>query len=56
MDDKPSQALRAGRRVSSMWMAIEAVKKGDADVIVSAGNTGASYGHGENLPENNFAH
>jgi glycerol-3-phosphate acyltransferase PlsX len=24
-----------------MWMAIEAVKKGDADVIVSAGNTGA---------------
>ena len=41
MDDKPSQALRSGRRVSSMWMAIEAVKKGEADVIVSAGNTGA---------------
>jgi phosphate acyltransferase len=41
MDDKPSQALRAGRRVSSMWMAIEAVKKGNADVAVSAGNTGA---------------
>ncbi len=41
MDDKPSQALRHGRRVSSMWMAIEAVKKGDADVAVSAGNTGA---------------
>jgi len=41
MDDKPSQAVRAGRRVSSMWLAIEAVKKGDADVAFSAGNTGA---------------
>ncbi|KAB2863207.1 MAG: phosphate acyltransferase PlsX [Bauldia sp.] len=41
MDDKPSQALRAGRRVSSMWQAIEAVKTGEADAAVSAGNTGA---------------
>ncbi len=41
MDDRPSQALRYGRRVSSMWLAIEAVKKGEADVAVSAGNTGA---------------
>ncbi|BDV34173.1 phosphate acyltransferase PlsX [Methylocystis iwaonis] len=41
MDDKPSQALRYGRRVSSMWMAIEAVKKGEADAAISAGNTGA---------------
>ncbi len=41
MDVKPSQALRQGRRVSSMWMAVEAVKKGEADVAVSAGNTGA---------------
>ncbi len=41
MDDKPSQALRAGRYRSSMWLAIEAVKKGEADVAVSAGNTGA---------------
>jgi phosphate acyltransferase len=41
MDEKPSQALRSGRRVSSMWMAVEAVKKGEADVAVSAGNTGA---------------
>jgi glycerol-3-phosphate acyltransferase PlsX len=41
MDDKPSQALRRGRWKSSMWMAIDAVKKGDADVAVSAGNTGA---------------
>ncbi|WP_321503245.1 phosphate acyltransferase PlsX [Breoghania sp.] len=41
MDDKPSQALRSGRRHSSMWRAIEAVKEGDADVAVSAGNTGA---------------
>jgi phosphate acyltransferase len=41
MDDKPSQALRYGRRVSSMWMAVEAVKKGEADAAISAGNTGA---------------
>ena len=41
MDDKPSQALRKGRWKSSMWLAIDAVKKGDADVAVSAGNTGA---------------
>ncbi|HPG03957.1 MAG TPA: phosphate acyltransferase PlsX [Beijerinckiaceae bacterium] len=40
-DDKPSQAVRAGRRGSSMWLAIEAVKKGEADAAVSAGNTGA---------------
>jgi glycerol-3-phosphate acyltransferase PlsX len=41
MTDKPSQALRTGRRCSSMWLAIEAVKKGEADCAVSAGNTGA---------------
>jgi phosphate acyltransferase len=41
MTDKPSQALRSGRRVSSMWQAIEAVKTGAADCAVSAGNTGA---------------
>jgi glycerol-3-phosphate acyltransferase PlsX len=41
MTDKPSQALRTGRRVSSMWMAIEAIKRGEADCAVSAGNTGA---------------
>ncbi len=41
MTDKPSQALRSGRRVSSMWQAIEAVKTGRADCAVSAGNTGA---------------
>ena len=41
MTDKPSQALRQGRRVSSMWRAIEAVKRGEADCAISAGNTGA---------------
>ncbi len=41
MDDKPSQALRMGRRASSMWLALEAVKKGEADAAFSAGNTGA---------------
>lgn len=41
MDDKPSQALRHGRWKSSMWLTLDAVKKGEADVAVSAGNTGA---------------
>jgi phosphate acyltransferase len=41
MDDKPSQAVRRGRKTSSMWLAIDAVKKGEADVAISAGNTGA---------------
>lgn len=41
MDDKPSQALRYGRWKSSMWLAIDAVKKGEADATISAGNTGA---------------
>jgi glycerol-3-phosphate acyltransferase PlsX len=41
MDDKPSQALRRGRRTSSMWMAIAAVKEGTAQAAISAGNTGA---------------
>lgn len=39
-DDKPSQALRKGRQ-SSMGLAIEAVKEGQAVGVVSAGNTGA---------------
>jgi len=41
MHDKPSVALRRGRKTSSMWLAIDAVKKGEAHVAVSAGNTGA---------------
>jgi len=41
MGEKPSQALRRGRRNSSMWMAIDAIKQGKADVCISAGNTGA---------------
>ncbi len=41
MTDKPSVALRAGRRNSSMWLALDAVRRGAADVAVSAGNTGA---------------
>jgi glycerol-3-phosphate acyltransferase PlsX len=40
MDDPPAVALR-GKRDSSMRIAIEAVKSGDAQACVSAGNTGA---------------
>lgn len=39
-DEKPSVALRRGRD-SSMRLAINAVKDGKADAVVSAGNTGA---------------
>ena len=39
-DMKPSQALRRGKG-SSMWNAVDAVKKGQAAASVSAGNTGA---------------
>ncbi|MCW2387419.1 glycerol-3-phosphate acyltransferase PlsX [Sphingobium sp. B11D3B] len=38
--DKPSQAIRQSRQ-SSMGLAIQAVKNGDAQAAVSAGNTGA---------------
>jgi glycerol-3-phosphate acyltransferase PlsX len=41
MDDKPSQALRRGRWRSSMWVMLDAVRTGEADVAISAGNTGA---------------
>lgn len=40
MDERPSQALRRGKG-TSMWLALEAVKAGGADAMVSAGNTGA---------------
>ena len=39
-EDKPSVALRQGRQ-SSMRLAINAVADGQADAVVSAGNTGA---------------
>jgi glycerol-3-phosphate acyltransferase PlsX len=39
-EEKPSQALRRGRN-SSMRLAIDSVAAGDADGVVSAGNTGA---------------
>ena len=41
MDAKPSVALRQGRKISGMWKAIHAVKQGEANACVSAGNTGA---------------
>lgn len=39
-DDKPSQIVRRGRG-TSMWKAIAMVKDGEADAVISAGNTGA---------------
>lgn len=41
MDEQPSQALRRGRKDSSMWKAIDAVRTEEADAVISAGNTGA---------------
>ena len=40
MQDKPSHVLRRGKD-TSMWHTINCVKEGDADVAISAGNTGA---------------
>ncbi len=40
MDEPPAQSLRT-KRDSSMRVAIDAVRAGDADACVSAGNTGA---------------
>lgn len=40
MEDKPSQVMRRGKS-TSMWSAIESVRNGEADVVVSCGNTGA---------------
>ncbi|MEJ0025795.1 MAG: phosphate acyltransferase PlsX [Rhizomicrobium sp.] len=40
MEEKPSLALRRGRN-TSMWRAIDSVKTKEAEVVISAGNTGA---------------
>src|SRR5436190_5988808 len=40
MEDSPVQAVRR-KKDSSMCRAIDIVKRGDADAVVSAGNTGA---------------
>ena len=38
--DTPLEAAKKGKN-TSMWLAIESVKKKEADVVISAGNTGA---------------
>ena len=40
--DSPLSAAKKGKN-TSMWMAIDSVKKKDSDIIVSAGNTGALF-------------
>ena len=40
MDAKPSHVMRNGKG-TSMWSAVDAVKDGEADAVVSCGNTGA---------------
>ncbi len=40
MDEKPSRALRQGRK-SSLWQSLQCVADGDAKVALSGGNTGA---------------
>ncbi len=41
MDESPSSAVRR-KRNSSIWVAIQLVKEGKAEAVVSAGNTGAA--------------
>ena len=38
--DTPLEAAKRGKS-TSMWLAIESVKRNESDIIVSAGNTGA---------------
>ena len=38
--DSPLEAAKRGKG-TSMWLAIESVKKKDSDIVISAGNTGA---------------
>ena len=38
--DTPLEAAKRGKK-TSMWLAIESVKKKESDIIISAGNTGA---------------
>ena len=38
--DSPLEAAKKGKN-TSMWLAIESVKKKNADIVISAGNTGA---------------
>ena len=38
--DSPLEAAKKGK-YTSMWLAIESVKKKEADIVISAGNTGA---------------
>ena len=38
--DSPLEAAKRGK-ATSMWLAIESVKKKDSDIVISAGNTGA---------------
>ncbi|HYE98550.1 MAG TPA: phosphate--acyl-ACP acyltransferase, partial [Planctomycetota bacterium] len=43
MDEEPARALR-GKPDSSLRVALRQVKRGEADAVVSAGNTGALVG------------
>jgi phosphate acyltransferase len=45
MNEKPSDAVRA-KRESSLFLACRAVGEGEADAVVSAGNTGAALAAG----------
>mgnify|MGYP001166437579 CR=1 FL=1 len=40
MDEKPSNALRSGKG-TSMWSCLNSLSKGEADIALSCGNTGA---------------
>ena len=42
--DSPLEGAKRGKN-TSMWLAIESVKNKEADIVVSAGNTGALTGY-----------
>ena len=46
--DSPLEGAKRGKN-TSMWLAIQSVKEKKSDVVISAGNTGASIGYMLNL-------
>src|SRR2546430_16875360 len=47
MHDKPRPALRKGRRKTSMWLPLDAAKRGEADVALSCRDYSALLAMGE---------
>jgi glycerol-3-phosphate acyltransferase PlsX len=47
--DSPLEGAKRGKN-TSMWLAIESVKNKEADIVVSAGNTGCTISYFKTKP------